>query len=127
MTATFATWTTRRWSVAALLVPVLAVALAASSSTLPAATQVAWWAGLFVAAGLGALVLASYAPLVGRRPDLGCTPCAAVSGVTLFGALLAFDTYGAAASAPVLAVLATGFGLVQRINQAASCATPASG
>ena len=126
MLATFTTWNRRRWGTVAGALPVLAVAFAASASAvspLPSPSAVAWWAGLVAAAAVGSLVLASYVPLSGRRPDLGCTPCAAVSGVTLFGALLAFGSYGAQASGPLLAVVATGFGLVQRVTQQASCAT----
>jgi hypothetical protein len=124
MLGSFATWTRRRWVVAATLLPVLAVAFTLSAPALPPWTALGWWAGLVLAAGVGSLVLASYVPLVGRGLDLGCTPCAAVSGVTLLGAVLAFGTYGASASAPMLAVVATGFGLMQRVTQAASCATP---
>jgi hypothetical protein len=123
MLETFTTWTRRRWLVAAALAPLLAALFATAAPTRASWVAVGWWAGLLVAASVGSLVLASYVPLVGRRPDLGCTPCAAMSGVTLFGAVLAFATYGAQASAPLLAIVATGFGLVQRVTRQATCAT----
>ena len=131
MLATLTAWPRRRWLVAGALAPLLAAAFAAAAPTRPSvAAGWGWWAGLVVAAGVGSLVLASYVPVLGRRPDLGCTPCAAMSGVTLFGALLAFASYGPQGSAPVLASVATGFGLLQRVTQQASCATsppPAAG
>ena len=119
----FSTWPRRRWLVAAGTAPALAVLFAVVAAARPGWSAVPWWAGLVVASGIGALVLASYVPASGWRPDLGCTPCAAMSGVTLFAATYAFGTFGATLSAPLLASVATGFGLVQRITQAERCET----
>ncbi len=124
MSTTFTAWTRRRWVTAAVLAPGLAALFAAAAPTRPPTTAAGWWAGLLLAAGVGSLVLASYVPVLGRRPDLGCTPCAAVSGVSLVGAVLAFASYGPQAGAPLLATVATGFGLMQRVTRQRSCAPP---
>jgi hypothetical protein len=86
----------------------------------------AWWyAVALVAAVLGAAVLASYVPVVGRRPDLGCTPCAAMSALTLVGATVALRSYGGDIAGPLVAGALLLFGLTQRLSQATTCATPA--
>ena len=121
--APFTTWPRRRWAVASALAPVLAVLFALAAPDVPAASAVGWWLGLAVAASLAALVLASYVPAAGWRPDLGCTPCAAMSGVTTFAAAFAFATFGTEISAPLLATVASGFGLVQRLTQPETCDT----
>ena len=118
-----ATWPRRRWAVAVVLLPALAVLFAGATPTLPAASAVPWWLGLVAAASVGAVVLASYLPAAGWRPDLGCTPCAAMSGLTIFAATFAFATFGAEISAPLLATVATGFGLVQRLTRPEVCDT----
>jgi len=120
--APFTTWPRRRWTVAAVTAPLLGVVFALVAGP-PPATDVLWWLGLLAAAGVGSLVLASYVPATGWRPDLGCTPCAAMSGVTLFAAVYAFGTFGAEVSAPLVGLVATGFGLVQRLTQPETCET----
>jgi hypothetical protein len=45
-----------------------------------------------------------------------------VSGLTLVGALVVLDGYGPDVSGPLLAVLLTTFGLVQRLRQQPACA-----
>jgi len=67
---------------------------------------------------LGAATLARYVPTVGTRPDLGCTPCAVVSGLSVPIAIGVL----AAGMAP-LAVGIAAFGLVQRLRQPDTCPT----
>ena len=45
-----------------------------------------------------------------------------MSGLTLVGALVVLDGYGPDLSGPLLAVLLTTFGLVQRLRQEPTCA-----
>jgi hypothetical protein len=77
------------------------------------------------AAVLGAGVLASYVPVVGRGLELGCTPCAMMSALTLVGATIALRNYGPDVAGPLVAGAVLLFGLTQRMSQPATCATPA--
>lgn len=69
-------------------------------------------------AALGAGTLARYVPTVGARLDLGCTPCAVASGLSVPIAIGVL----AAGMAP-LAVAVAAFGLVQRLRQPDACPT----
>lgn len=122
----FATWPRRRWLAFAVLLPVLGLLLVAAARPVagPGPTPVAW-AMVAVAAVAGAATLASYVPARGLRPDVGCTPCAAVSGLTVVAGLVAVQGAGADPTGPALAVAATLFGLVQRLKEPAVCPTPA--
>jgi hypothetical protein len=71
-----------------------------------------------------ATTLATYQPRpgTGLRPDLGCTPCAAVAAVTVLA------SFGLLSSAPhdvstVLALGVSAFGLVQRLKNSSTCPT----
>ncbi len=75
-----------------------------------------WAAGLAVAV-LGATTLASYVPASGWRPDLGCTPCAVVSGLSAPLAVVVMTAGGGAGIAAAIAAA----GLVQRLRQPATC------
>lgn len=100
------------------------MAALAGAAGLPAADAGAGWSLLLLlAAALGSLTLASYVPRQGLRPDIGCSPCAAVSGLTLVGAVIVLDGYGGHLSGPLLALALTAFGLVQRLRQQPTCAT----
>lgn len=120
-----AAWPTRRRVALLLALPAVAgwfVNLGLASVTPPSAW---WYVVALVAAVLGAAVLASYVPVVGRRPDLGCTPCATMSALTLVGATVALRNYGADIAGPLVAGALLLFGLTQRMSQPATCATPA--
>src|SRR5687768_5225625 len=114
-TATLLAWPRRRRLAVLALTPVLAGAFLAVSGTPVADGSAAWLLLVAVAAALGAAVLASYLPRTGLRPQLGCTPCAAMSAMTVVGAAVALNTYGSALIGPALAVAATLFGLAQRL------------
>jgi hypothetical protein len=127
---TFRSWPRRRWVTASVGLPVallafLAVAAPASApgpwrALAPAAPL--WTALVALAALAGSLTLASYVPVQGWRPELGCSPCAAVSGLTLLGALVVLDICGPDLSGPLLALVLTTSGLVQRMRQEPACA-----
>lgn len=122
-----ASWPLRRWAAFAVLLPVLALLLVAAARPVagPGPTPVAW-AMVAAAAVAGAATLASYVPVRGLRPDLGCTPCAAVSALTVVAGLVAVQGAGADPTGPALAFAATLFGLGQRLKEPAVCSTPAS-
>lgn len=112
----------RRW-VAALVATPLVLAAFWSAAGVPPAAPGAGWLGLLLLAGVaGAAVVASYVPLRGLRPEVGCSPCAAVSGLTLVGAAVVLGGYGSDVSGPLLALALTSFGLVQRLRQQPACA-----
>lgn len=109
-----------------VLTPVLAaIFLAAAGLGLPAMSAL-WLLLVAVAATLGAGVLATYVPHRGVRLELGCTPCAAVSAMTVVVAAMVLHSYGPALTGPALAIAVTLFGLTQRLGQVDSCATPGS-
>lgn len=113
----------RRKVAVAVLTPVLtAVFLAAAGVDIPALSGV-WLLLVAVAAILGAAVLSTYVPHRGLRPEVGCTPCAAMSAMTVVGAVMALHSYGPALTGPVLAIAVTLFGLTQRLGQVDTCAT----
>jgi hypothetical protein len=119
------TWTPRRRLALVALLPLVVawfVVVGRSSSAAPPA--VGWYAGAAVAAVLGAAVLASYVPLAGRRPDLGCTPCGMLAALTLVVATMALRSYGSELAGPLVAIAVLLFGLVQRMSQPATCVTP---
>lgn len=113
----------RRKVAVVLLTPGLAfVFLAVTGVGLLAASGL-WLLLVAVAATLGAGVLATYVPHRGVRPEVGCTPCAAVSAMTVVAATMVLHGYGPALTGPVLAIALTLFGLTQRLGQVDSCAT----
>lgn len=114
-------WPTRRRVAAAVLLPVLVtwfVVVGRSGGGSPAA---GWYAVTVLAGVLGAAVLATYVPVAGRSVDLGCTPCAAMSALTVVGATLLLQSYGPELTGPLLASAVLLFGLAQRMNQPATC------
>jgi hypothetical protein len=115
----------RRKASVALLTPVLAASFLAASGLGLRATTAPWLLLVAVAATLSAAVLASYVPRRGLRPEVGCSPCAAMSALTVVGAAMALGYYGPSLLGPALAVAVTLYGLTQRIGQADTCATPA--
>ncbi len=118
------TWPRRRWLATSALAPILAVAYAGLAGVSARQVSPAWVVLWLAAALVGAAVLGSYLPAVGWRPDVGCSACAAMSGLTVVGAGIVFETYGAMAVAPGLAMAISLFGLAQRLGDGDSCASP---
>jgi hypothetical protein len=116
-------WPPRRTVGAALLVPVLATWFVVVGGSTGGAPSASWYALVMVAAVLGAGVLATYVPVAGRKPDLGCTPCATMSALTVVGATLVLRSYGADVAGPLIASAVLLFGLTQRMSQPTSCAS----
>ncbi|HLN75655.1 MAG TPA: hypothetical protein VK204_01345 [Nocardioidaceae bacterium] len=113
----------RRVLAMAVVTPLLATGYLRAAG-LPAGELAAAWLLLdLLAAALGAAVLASYLPARGWRPDLGCSPCAAVAGLSLVGSVLAIGSYGPSLVGPGLAAAVTLYALTQRLGPAA-CSTP---
>lgn len=115
-------WPTRRRVAVAILSPLLATWFVAVGSSTGGGPSAGWYAVTILAGVLGAGVLATYVPAAGRAPDLGCTPCAAMSALTVVGATLLLRSYGPAVTGPLLATAVLLFGLVQRTSQPAACA-----
>jgi hypothetical protein len=118
-------WPLRRRLALLALLPLVAgwfVIVGRGSSGVP--RPGGWYVAVAAAAVLGAAVLATYVPHVGRRPDLGCTPCAGFSGLTLLGATTAIRTYDGALLGPLVAGALLLFGLTQRMGQPATCEAP---
>lgn len=115
--------TRRRVAVMAAATPLLAAGYVRAAGVPAGELAAAWLVLGLVAAALGAAVLASYVPVSGGRPDLGCSPCAAVAGLSLVGSVLAMGSYGPSLVGPGLAAAATLYGLTQRLGPAA-CPTP---
>lgn len=75
-------------------------------------------------AGGAAAALATYVPLRGWRPDLGCWPCAAMPAMTVLAAVWFLGTAPHQLSMAVLARTVVALGLVQRLTgAAAACPT----
>ncbi|MEP7194440.1 MAG: hypothetical protein ABI903_16465, partial [Actinomycetota bacterium] len=70
-----------------------------------------------------ATTLATYLPRpgAGLRPDLGCTPCAAVAAVTVLASIGLLSSAPHDVSTAVLALGVSAFGLVQRLNNPTTC------
>ena len=123
MTVALRTWPRRRWAASLLALPLTVAAFAGAAGVPAPGAGAGWSALLLLAAAVGSLTLASYVPRRGLRPDVGCSPCAAVSGLTLVGAVVVLDGYGGHLSGPLLALAVTAFGLAQRLRQQPACAT----
>ncbi len=117
-------WPRRRWLMFALLVPALGAGLLAVTRPAQVQAGAAWWVllGLVVVAGAG--TLASYVPATGVRPDVGCTPCAAVSALTVVAAAMLLRDAGPDLSGVALAAAVSVFGLGQRLSQPRACVNP---
>lgn len=128
MRSLFPSWPRRRWVAAGILLPVTALWFARIGAGVPgslAAPGLAWIGPVALASALAALVLSSYVPPAGWRPEVGCTPCAALSGLTLVGATIALRSAPLDPANAALAVLMLSFGLYQRLSAPASCEVPA--
>jgi len=118
-------WPRRRWLVVAAAAPALTWLLVAVAPVAPAAGRGGvWWFLVLATALAGSGTLASYLPVSGRRPDLGCSPCAALSALTVVGAVLVMRSSGGEPTGPVLTLAVALFGLGQRLAQPPVCTTP---
>lgn len=119
-----AAWPLRRRVVVAVLAPVEFLLIGAASGGWAIGTSPGWTALVALIAVACATTLATYVPLpgTGLRLDLGCSPCAAVAGVSV---LVSFGVLGSAPHEVPTAILALGvavFGLRQRLTNPSSCA-----
>jgi hypothetical protein len=118
-------WVPRRRLALTVLLPLVAVwFVLVGQDSAQVALPLLWYAVLAPAVLLGAAVLATYVPVAGRGLDLGCTPCAMLSGLTLVGASIALHTYAADLVGPLVAGAVLLFGLTQRMSQPATCPAP---
>ena len=113
-----AAWPLRRRMAVGLIAPMLLVLMVATSGGWAPETSPMWTA---LVAGVGlacATTLATYLPRPGTgfKPDLGCTPCAAVAAVTVLASFGLLNSAPHDVSTAVLALGVSAFGLVQRLN-----------
>lgn len=129
MTAGLRQWPRRRWLLAAAAFPALVLLFAAAGSGSLAAASASWWTWpwLILNGALASVVVASYLALPGTRKiiDVGCSPCAAVAGLALVGALMAHSSAPASPAMAVAASALTAFALRQRLADAGTCPAPA--
>lgn len=122
---TLVEWPRRRWIAVISLTPLLATTYVAMARVPLGGLSVGWLALTSLAAILSAVVLGSYVPQRGFRPDIGCAPCAVMPVATVVGAVFAVSTYGPSVGGPALAIAVTLFGLTQRLGNLNSCEVPA--
>ena len=118
-----AAWPVRRRMAVGLLAPVLLVLMVATSGGWAPATSPMWTARVAGVALACATTLATYLPRpgTGLKPDLGCTPCAAVAAVTVLASFGLLNSAPHDVSTAVLALGVSAFGLVQRLNNPSTC------
>lgn len=118
-----AAWPLRRRVAVGLIAPVLFVLMVATSGGWAPATSPGWTALVAGVAFACATTLATYLPRpgTGLRPDLGCTPCAAVAAVTVLAAFGLLSSAPHDVSTAVLALGVSAFGLLQRLNNPSTC------
>lgn len=119
-----AAWPLRRRIAVAVLAPVLLVLMVAASGGWVLTTSPGWTVLVVMIALACATTLATYLPSpgTGRRPDLGCTPCAAVAAVSVLAAVGVLSSAPHDVSTAILALGISGFGLMQRLNSPSTCA-----
>ncbi|WP_448071134.1 hypothetical protein [Georgenia yuyongxinii] len=117
-------WGRRRTLTAVVLAPALFAALTVAGGGWAPALAPLWTAVVALTALGAAATLATYVPLRGRAPRLGCTPCAAASAMTVLGAGWALGVGPHQATMAGVALTLVAFGLVQRLTGAGtSCTT----
>jgi len=116
-------WPLRRRLAVAVLSPTVFVVLVASSGGWALATSPGWTALVALVALVSAATLATYLPRGGAGPrlDLGCTPCAAVAALSVLASLFVLSSEPHDVPTAVLAVGISAFGLMQRLNNPATC------
>jgi len=118
-----AAWPLRKRMAVGLIAPVLFVLMVATSGGWAPATSPGWTALVAGVAFACATTLATYLPRpgIGLRPDLGCTPCAAVAAVTVLASFGLLSSAPHDVSTAVLALGVSAFGLVQRLKNPSTC------
>jgi hypothetical protein len=118
-----AAWPLRRRVAVGLIAPVLFVLMVATSGGWTPANSPGWTALVTGVAFACATTLATYLPRpgTGLRPDLGCTPCAAVAAVTVLASFGLLSSAPHDVSTAVLALGVSAFGLMQRLNNPSTC------
>ncbi|HEY8745044.1 MAG TPA: hypothetical protein VIU62_18300 [Chloroflexota bacterium] len=118
-----AAWPLRRRVAVGLIAPVLFVLMVGTSGGWAPATSPGWTALVAGVAFACATTLATYLPRpgIGLRPDLGCTPCAAIAAVTVLASFGLLSSAPHDVSTAVLALGVSAFGLVQRLNNPSTC------
>jgi hypothetical protein len=118
-----AAWPLRKRMAVGLIAPVLFVLMVATSGGWAPATSPGWTALVSGVAFACATTLATYLPRpgIGLRPDLGCTPCAAVAAVTVLASFGLLSSAPQDVSTAVLALGVSAFGLVQRLKDPSTC------
>jgi len=107
----------------ALTAPALFGLMIAASGGWAPTPSPGWTALVAGVAFACATTLATYLPRpgTGLRPDLGCTPCAAVAAVTVLASFGLLSSAPHEVSTAVLALGVSGFGLLQRLNNPSTC------
>jgi hypothetical protein len=118
-----AAWPLRRRVAVPVIAPVLFVLMVATSGGWGPATSPGWTAIVAGVALASATTLATYLPRTGTglKPDLGCTPCAAVAAVTILASFGLVNSAPHDVSTAVLAMGVSAFGLVPRLNNPSTC------
>lgn len=120
-------WPPRRWIAVALAAPALTWLLVTVAPVAPSTGRGGvWWSLVLATALAGSGTLAGYVPASGRRPELGCSPCAVLSALTVLGAVLVVRGSAGDPAGPVLALAVALFGLGQRLSQPPVCPSPRS-
>ena len=116
-------WPLRRRMAVGLIAPVLFVLMVATSGGWAPATSPGWTALVAGVALASATTLATYLPRAGTglKPDLGCTPCAAIAAVTVLASFGLVNSAPHDVSTAVLALGVSAFGLVQRLKNPSTC------
>lgn len=119
-------WPLRRALTAGALFPVLFAILSGVAGGATTRPAVGWTALLVLVSLTSALMLATYVPRPGSgaRPDVGCTPCAALAAFSVLaaGAILRSQPYDVPTA--VLALGMVAFGLSQRVTNPSTCPSP---
>ncbi|WP_345045111.1 hypothetical protein [Georgenia daeguensis] len=119
-------WPRRRIVATAVLAPALLAALATTGGGWTPTEAPLWTALVALTALVSAATLATYLPLRGQgwRPDLGCSPCAAMSAGSVLAAAWFLGSAPLQPAMAVVALAAVTLGLVQRLTGAATtCST----
>jgi len=120
-------WPRRRTIATAVLAPVLfAVLVTTGGGWMPVLAPL-WTVLVGLTSIVGAATLSTYLPLPGQgpRPNVGCTPCAAMSAMTVLGAAWFLGSAPLQPMMAAVALAAVSFGLVQRLTGAGATCTAA--